>query len=99
MTHNVLGLLLAIAIGLARAARALAAEPAAGDWADKAIRRAAEAFVAAFNRGEAKEIAALWTTSGSLADEQGEILKGRQAIEGKYAAFFKGYPHAKISTL
>ncbi len=96
VTHNVLGLLLAIAIGLAGAARALAAEPAAGDSADKAIRGAAEAFVAAFNRGEAKEIAALWTTSGSLADEQGEILKGRQAIEGKYAAFFKEYPHAKI---
>ena len=42
-------------------------------------------------------MAALWTEQGTLADERGQILKGRQAIEKEYAAFFKAHPGAKMT--
>ncbi len=61
-----------------------------------AIRSTADTFVTAFNRGDAKAVAALWTENGTLADERGIIFKGRQAIENEYAAFFKAQPGAKI---
>ncbi len=63
---------------------------------DAAIRASAEAFVKAFNRGDAKAVAALWTANGTMADDRGEILRGRKAIEDQYAAFFKAYPGAKM---
>jgi uncharacterized protein (TIGR02246 family) len=67
------------------------------DTSDEAAIRAAEsAFVQAFNRGDAKAVAALWTANGSLADDQGRVFKGRKAIEDEYAAFFKGHPGAKM---
>lgn len=68
----------------------------ADQTADVAIRATADAFLAAFNKGDAKAIAALWTAGGTLADERGEILKGRAAIEAEYAAFFKANPGAKL---
>ncbi len=61
-----------------------------------AIRTTADAFRKAFNRGDAKAVADLWTPDGSLADDQGKFLKGRTAIENEYATFFKEYPGAKI---
>lgn len=76
---------------------AMAAEKAGGEKSpEAAIRATADAFVKAFNRGDAKAVAALWTANGSLADERGEIFKGRKAIEDQYAAFFKAYPGAKM---
>jgi len=63
---------------------------------DAAIRATADAFVKAFDRGDAKAVAALWTEDGTMADDRGEIFKGRKAIEDQYAAFFKAYPGAKM---
>jgi len=61
-----------------------------------AIRATAKAFSEAFDRGDALAVAALWTEKGTLADEQGQIYKGRKAIETEYGAFFKQQPKAKI---
>lgn len=61
-----------------------------------AIRASGEAFVKAFNKGDAKSVAELWTENGTLADQRGVILKGRKAIQGEYAALFKQQPGAKI---
>ena len=61
-----------------------------------AIRASEQAFVAAFNRGDAKAVAALWTESGSLADELGQVYEGRKAIEDEYATFFKANAGARI---
>jgi len=68
--------------------------PAPSD--DAAIRATADAFVKAFNRGDAKAVAALWTTSGTMADDRGQILKGRKAIEDEYAALFKAHPGVQM---
>jgi uncharacterized protein (TIGR02246 family) len=64
--------------------------------AEQAIRASAEQFVAAFNRGDAKALAALWTADGDFVDEAGELTTGRAAIEEKYAAYFAAEPDAKI---
>jgi uncharacterized protein (TIGR02246 family) len=76
---------------------ARAAEKDAGDAAvQAAIRDTANDFRKAFDRADAKAIAALWTENGSLADEQGRFFKGRKAIEDEYTAFFKAHPGTKI---
>lgn len=63
---------------------------------DTAIRATADAFVKAFNRGDAKAVASHWTANGSLTDEQGQTFKGRKAIEDQYAALFKQHPGARM---
>jgi uncharacterized protein (TIGR02246 family) len=64
------------------------AEPATGAMSapvraaeEKAIRETAEAFTSAFNKGDAKAVAALWTTAGEYIDETGLETRGRDAIE------------------
>ena len=90
-------LLLAMLAASAVVASVAAAEPTAGDAAgEKAIRATAEAFTQAFNHGDAKAVAALWTETGSLADDRGRVFKGRKAIEDEYAAFFQAQPGAKM---
>jgi uncharacterized protein (TIGR02246 family) len=63
---------------------------------EAAIRATAEAFIKAFNAGDAKAIANLWTPSGTVADDQGNVFKGRKAIEEQYAALFKAHPSARM---
>jgi uncharacterized protein (TIGR02246 family) len=63
---------------------------------ESAIRATAAAFVQAFNRGDAKAVASLWTANGTVTDDRGEVFKGRKAIEGQYVAFFKAFPGAKM---
>ncbi len=65
--------------------------------AEAAIRANADAFIKAFDHGDAKAVAALWTENGTLADEQGQNFKGRKAIEEEYAAFFKEHSGLKIN--
>jgi uncharacterized protein (TIGR02246 family) len=75
------------------AAAESAAEPASNE---KAIRATADDFSNAFNRADAKALAALWTENGSLADDGGQIFRGRKAIEDQYAAFFKEHPGLRM---
>jgi uncharacterized protein (TIGR02246 family) len=63
---------------------------------DTAIRLTAKAFVEAFNRGDANALAAMFTTGASVADDEGEVLRGQTAIRDEYARLFKAYPGAKI---
>jgi uncharacterized protein (TIGR02246 family) len=65
---------------------------------EKAIRSTADAFTSAFNNGDAKAIAALWTTDCEYVDETGQIFRGRDAIEKEYAAFFAAHPGVQIAT-
>jgi uncharacterized protein (TIGR02246 family) len=69
---------------------------AAAPTGEAAIRATAKAFVAAFNRGDAAGLAAMFTVSASVADDEGETLRGQTAIRDKYAELFKAYPGAKI---
>ena len=57
--------------------------------AQAAITKTAEAFVAAFHKGDAKAIAALWTIDCDYTDLSGRTLRGRQAIAEEFTEFFK----------
>jgi uncharacterized protein (TIGR02246 family) len=63
----------------------------------QAIHQAARAFVRAFNDGDAKAVAALWTEQAEFIDDSGAVLQGRAAIEKAYAEFFKAQPKARIA--
>jgi uncharacterized protein (TIGR02246 family) len=91
------GLLLLAPLTWTLAARVAAAEKGAGEEpAESAIRATADVFVKAFNRGDAAALAALWTENGTLANDGGQVLKGRKAIEDEYAALFKAHPGLRM---
>jgi uncharacterized protein (TIGR02246 family) len=64
---------------------------------EKAIRSTAGAFTSAFNKGDAKAVAALWTADCEYVDETGRIFRGRDTIEKEYAAFFAAHQGAQIA--
>jgi uncharacterized protein (TIGR02246 family) len=66
--------------------------------ADKhAIRKLAHEFSQAFEKGDAKAIAALYTPQCEYDDENsGEMFRGREGIEQAFADLFKKRPRSKI---
>jgi len=75
----------------------LAAPPADADRA--AILKSATDFAEAFNKGDAKAIAAMWTDNGESRTVNGPTFVGKAAIEKAYGELFKAYPGAKIEVL
>ncbi len=71
-----------------------AKQPLSAD--EQAIRKNAEAFTKAFNRGDAKAVAQLWAKDGQLVIDAETIVEGREAIKAEYFAFLKENPKAKI---
>ncbi|MCE9566976.1 MAG: SgcJ/EcaC family oxidoreductase [Planctomycetes bacterium] len=57
----------------------------------------AQAFIAAFEKGDAKATAAFWTPEGEYTDQVGRQYKGREAIEKLYAKVFAVQKGAKLS--
>lgn len=64
-----------------------------------AITKSAAEFAAAFNKSDAKAVAALWTEQGESRDASGKLTQGRAAIEKTYSDFFKAQPNAKLEVL
>jgi len=60
------------------------------------IRKQAADFVRAFNKGDAKSLAALWTEEGEYIDDDGTTYRGRAAIQEVYADFFAKNPKRKL---
>ncbi|HEY7313980.1 MAG TPA: SgcJ/EcaC family oxidoreductase [Gemmataceae bacterium] len=86
-TRRVSVLLLALMAGLV--AGPGVGQQSKGDATDKeAIAQNAEAFIEAFQKGDAKALAAFWTPDGDYTGEQGRHLKGREAIEKAFQRFF-----------
>jgi uncharacterized protein (TIGR02246 family) len=72
-------------------------------WADegnsqeeKALQKRGEAFIAAFNKGDAKAVASFWTPDGDYIDLAGKHLKGSKAIEESFAKLFEAEKGAKL---
>jgi len=78
-----------------------AATPQSGDRSVdlKAIEESSRAFSAAFAKGDAKAIAAMWTEDGEYHDDEGTSLKGRTAIEKAFAEHFKEKNAAKVHVI
>ncbi|HET6329008.1 MAG TPA: SgcJ/EcaC family oxidoreductase [Planctomycetaceae bacterium] len=73
------------------------AKPASNDSKDEsAIRANVEAFVKAYNAGDAKAVANLFASEAQTIDEEGETTQGREAIERKTAATFADAPQGRI---
>jgi len=64
---------------------------------EKAIRAMADVFTRAYDAGDAKAVAALYTDDAELIDEFGDALQGRAAIHDFYAAMFQERQGAKIT--
>lgn len=96
--HAFTGLMWALLGVLGISPAADTAAPAAPDASAEltAIRAASDAFTAAFNRADAKSIAAMWTEDGAYLDEAGRRFEGRAAIEQAYADVFRANPGATI---
>jgi uncharacterized protein (TIGR02246 family) len=56
---------------------------------EDAIRKSARDFMQAFEKADAKAIAAMWTDKGEYENDRGQLLKGREAIEKAYDEVFK----------
>ncbi len=54
----------------------------------EAIRAEGTAFAAAFNKKDAKAVAAFWTKDGEYIDESGKVFEGRETIESLYSELF-----------
>jgi uncharacterized protein (TIGR02246 family) len=88
-------------LGLAiRAQPGAAPAPASTGDADRAaILKSAQDFAEAFNKGDAKAVAALWTEQGESRVLGGATVAGRAAIEKNYAELFKKQSGARIEVL
>ena len=69
---------------------------AADNDAQAEIKKTAGAFVEAFQKGDAKAVAAFWTLDGDYVDENSRVLKGRQAIEDAFAQLFSANKGLKV---
>src|SRR5262249_16811980 len=58
----------------------------------------AQAFIAAFNKGDAKALAAFWTPQGGYIDQLGGEFRGRAALEKLYKEVFEGSPAPEFSS-
>jgi uncharacterized protein (TIGR02246 family) len=76
---------------------AMAQDTAGGNEADRAaIAANNEAYVAAFNNGDAKALTELWTSEGELVTETGERIQGAVSIEKHFTDFFAGAKGVKL---
>jgi uncharacterized protein (TIGR02246 family) len=76
------------------------ADPAADRSADEAaIRANIERFVKAYNDGDAKLVASLFTPDGQTIDKDGDEAHGREEIAKTFAEVFKAAPkkHLEVS--
>jgi uncharacterized protein (TIGR02246 family) len=84
LTRSMLSLALACALGSGSSP----AGAADSNPQEAAITKTAEAFVEAFQKGDAKAVASFWTPDGDYVDPSGRVLSGRPAIEKDFADLF-----------
>jgi uncharacterized protein (TIGR02246 family) len=66
---------------------------------EAAIRANIEAFVKAYNAGDAKSIGALFTPDGQIEGKDGDQTEGRDAIAQVFADMFKESPKKRIKVI
>lgn len=73
-----------------------AAPAAATDADEKAIRASAEAFTKLYNDHDAKGLGALFAPKAEVIDEDGNVTRGREAIQQSFADVFRVNPKASM---
>lgn len=67
-----------------------------GDQDQQAIQKAIASYVDAFNKGDAKALAAHWSEAGEFVTPAGKTLRGRGQLEAEFAGYFAEAKNAKI---
>jgi len=75
-------------------AQKIAADETPSD--EQAIRAKIQSYVDAFNKHDAEAVAAHWTENGDFVTPGELDLKGRQAIQAEFEAYFQGSPEARV---
>jgi uncharacterized protein (TIGR02246 family) len=78
---------------------ALAQEPQAKGKEALGKGKRAQEFIAAFEKGDAKAVAAFWTENADYVDQTGREFKGRAAIQKMYEKFFAGKKGMKLNII
>lgn len=73
------------------------AEAAAEDPEAKAVRAGAAAFAKLYNAHDSKGLAGLFALKAEVIDEDGQVTKGRDAIEKAFAEVFKKTPKVSMT--
>ncbi|HQR07173.1 MAG TPA: SgcJ/EcaC family oxidoreductase [Gemmatales bacterium] len=63
---------------------------------EKEVRSFLETVAATFNKHDAKAVGGLFLAEGELVDEDGNVLKTREAIESHYSEIFKAKPESRL---
>lgn len=63
---------------------------------EQAIRQSADAFAKAYNAHDAKALSELFTLEAEFTDEDGQLIKGRPAIQTDFAETFSKSPKCSI---
>jgi len=66
---------------------------------EDAIRAAIDSYVAAYNRGDAKAVAAHWSDSGEWTSPSGQRFQGKQAIEKEMQSLFNENKGVRIEVV
>lgn len=66
---------------------------------EQAIRATVESYEAAYNRGDAKAVAAHWSDAGEWISPSGERFQGKQAIEKEMQALFAANKGVRIEVM
>lgn len=93
LRHVVALSVLVIFIGLTVQA---AEKTAAPKTLEAEIRGSVAALQEAFNRGDAKALAACWTSDGEFVGPNGEQIDGRKKIETAFSDFFTKHAKSKL---
>ena len=96
LTGTLLAAAAAAATGQQVAAPSTPAAAPARAEDEAAVRGNDEAFVKAFNAGDARALAATFTDDAEVIDEDNQAVEGRDAIAAHFAAGFEASPGAKI---
>ncbi len=91
--------LFVVAAFLLRICSAAEAEKPAAGTEESAIRATIDSYVAAYNRGDAKAVAAHWSESGEWISPAGQRFQGKQAIEKEMKSLFNENKGVRIEVI
>lgn len=66
---------------------------------EAAILAAVDSYAEAFNKGDAKALAGHWTENGEFVTPAGNVLKGREALEEDFTAYFAENSGVKLELI
>lgn len=87
----------AVSVPVTLAQTAPADAPAPPSEAEQAAQAQVDAYVAAFNQGDVKALAALYTEDAEYTSDDGEVITGREGVADGLARFFRENKDATLT--